>query len=198
MSGPHEPYRCPDIGCTDHPGDVQVWERCVTDRETGLFGNTASATFNEARTHRFRLTRTWDETGPVMAFVMLNPSTADALKGDQTIARCIARAHQEYGGIVVVNLFALRATDPAALKTHPDPVGAGNDEFIMEACSGARTVVAAWGAHGTLRGRAGEVGRMLIAEMDLRCLGVTSGGQPRHPLYIRGDAPLVPFEPGQS
>jgi hypothetical protein len=190
-------WRCEDIGCTSHPGDVQAWERCVTDRSSSLFGTTATATFNEARTHRFLLTRTWDEDGPVMAWVMLNPSKAGALINDPTVSRCISRARQAHGGIVIGNLFALQATDPAELRKHPDPVGAGNDEFIAEACSGAETVVAAWGAHGTFLGRDREVTRMLAeAGVRLQCLGVTSGGQPRHPLYIRADAPLVPYEPG--
>jgi hypothetical protein len=193
-------YRCPDIGCTSHPGDVQVWERCVEDRETGLFGTSASAVFNEARTHRFLLTRTWDEHGPVMVFVMLNPSKAGASATDPTCTRCIKFARRENcGGMRIVNLHALCATDPRELRNHPDPVGAGNDEFIMQACSDARTVVAAWGVHGILQDRAGEVTGMLAAAgIPLWCLGVTSGGQPKHPLYIRGDAPLVPYEPGSG
>lgn len=173
-------------------------ERCVEDRETGLFGVTATATFGEARTHRFLLTRTWDD-GPVAVFVMLNPSTADAFATDPTCNRCITFARREgCGGMRVVNLHALRATDPRELRKHPDPVGAGNDEFITQACSDAGVVVAAWGAHGTLHDRAGEVTRMLgAAGVRLWCLGVTSGGQPRHPLYVRGDAPLRPYEVGR-
>lgn len=197
MNSRSEPvYRCQDIGCTSHPGDVQAWERCVEDRDTDLFGTTASATFNEARTHRFLLTRSWGE-GPPAVFVMLNPSTADALTLDPTCTRCIQFARREgCGGIRVVNLFALRATDPAALRHHPDPVGAGNDEFIVRACLGAGVVVAAWGVHGSFLGRDREVTRMLSeAGVPLRCLGVTSGGHPRHPLYVRGDAPLVAHEP---
>jgi len=47
----------------------------IVERATGPEGE-ASATFDATRTYRYRLTRTWDPTGPSVAFVMLNPSTA--------------------------------------------------------------------------------------------------------------------------
>jgi len=30
------------------------------------------------------------------------------------------------------------------------------------------------------------------------CLGVTAGGQPRHPLYVPSGTELRPYEPGRS
>ena len=126
---------------------------------------------------------------------MLNPSTADAERDDATIRRCIAlsRGHG-FDALVVVNLFALRATDPKRLRAAADPVGAQNDRVITRALARATTVIAAWGTHGTLAARDAVVAARLHATgRDVRCLGRTQDGHPRHPLYVRRDAALVPF-----
>jgi hypothetical protein len=67
---------------------------------------------------------------------MLNPSTADHLTDDPTITRCLSRAiAMKYGRLEVANLFPLRATDPAELLTHVDPLGARRtaDSAVMDA-----------------------------------------------------------------
>lgn len=55
----------------------------------------------------------------------------------------------------------------------------------------AQTIVA-WGTHGRLRGRSAQVGPFLDSPM---CLGITKRGEPRHPLYVASDTPLVPWVP---
>jgi hypothetical protein len=146
----------------------------------------ASATFSPDRAYRYALTRQWDSTVPPAVFVMLNPSTADAASTDPTVTRCAGFARREnYGGLVIVNLFALRATDPRELRGHPDPVGPGNDWFIREHCAPGRMVIAAWGTHGRLLGRDRAVLALLReARAAALCFGVTAGGMPRHPLYL--------------
>lgn len=48
-------------------------------------------------------------------FIGLNPSTADESKDDPTIRRCIRFAKDwGYGGLLMMNAFAFRATDPNA------------------------------------------------------------------------------------
>ena len=126
---------------------------------------------------------------------MLNPSTADGRRDDPTIRRCVSFANREgCNELVVVNLFALRATDPSELKTHPAPVGAGNDGAILQAVRDADLVIAAWGAHGALGGRARHVLRLLGAH-NLFCLGATADGHPRHPVRLHGDTPLTEYPP---
>lgn len=153
-----------------------------------------SAVISPCGQYRYKLTREGDLAsvcGP-LPFVMLNPSTADATTDDRTIGRCRSFAKAlGYNGIVVVNLYALRSTDPAALWKHPDPVGPMNDSWLS--CTGREhsEIVCAWGADAK-PDRVMHVATMLTAAgARLRCLGMTKDGAPRHPLYVRGDQPLL-------
>jgi hypothetical protein len=128
-------------------------------------------------------------------FILLNPSTADGNTDDATIRRCVGFA-QSWGcnGLRILNLFALRSTDPKALYESYDPVGAGNDHEIkyeLDRSSVHDTIVAAWGVHGRLLNRDDEV-RKIIAKSgnDLYTLGKNIGGSPRHPLYLRADTKI--------
>ena len=165
-----------------------VAERCENLIEARL------ALSDSANVYRYLLEWRWGTAAP-MVFVMLNPSTADALRNDPTLRRCAGFARREQcGGLVVVNLFALRATDPAALTKHPDPVGPDNDQILCAAAGCGAPVIAAWGVHGELHGRERAVTR-LLAPAALHCLGRTAHGHPRHPLYLPANAPLSPYLP---
>jgi hypothetical protein len=123
-----------------------------------------------------------------MLLVMLNPSTADEQEDDPTIRRCVSFARREaYAAREVVNLYAYRATDPSDLDSVSDPVGPENDRAILLAAGSAGVIVAAWGAHRLAALRAPHV-LHLLDDRDVRALGLTKSGQPRHPL-----APLVRF-----
>lgn len=174
---------------TDMDLDVAV------DHRQDLVGGTAAAVFDHARHYRYLLTRIWDPSRPPLVWVMLNPSTADAFVDDPTSRRCLAFARRENaGGLVIVNLFALRSTDPRVLRHHEDPVGRYNDAFIRQATHVGGRVVVAWGAAGTEHGRGIAVaGSLTAAGVPLACLGTTSTGQPRHPLYVPGSAVLEPY-----
>lgn len=150
------------------------------------------AAINPCKLYRYRLTRVWDPAKKLVCFVMLNPSTADAATDDPTIRRCIAFAMKwGYGGIVVVNLAAYRATDPDVLRDIEDPIGADNAEHVMKAISEAGLVVAAWGDIGKyMLPFAKIVSYAPAAKITVMCLGRTKGGQPRHPLYVRADKEL--------
>lgn len=89
--------------------------------------------------YRYSLWRTWDKKLPKVMFIMLNPSTADAYEDDPTIRRCINFAKSwGYGGIVVGNLFAYRATNPKKLILIDDPSGSANHHYLthmIERCN---------------------------------------------------------------
>lgn len=149
--------------------------------------------------YRYTLTRPAIARYPdrgTAAFCMLNPSTADATLDDPTIRRCRGFA-ERWGcnGIVVVNLYALRSTDPRALWNHADPVGPMNDYWLRQVTRECGGVVCAWGANARAD-RAQAVVKMLREiGVNLLCLGTTKAGAPRHPLYVRGDQPLIKWEP---
>lgn len=131
-------------------------------------------------------------------FVMLNPSTADATQDDPTIRRCLHFAKREgCTSLTVVNVFALRATNPEALAQHPNPFGPDNGMHltgqILEHHIGI--IVAAWGAH-PIVSRFESVGvlKMALQNAGALCLGMTKDGSPRHPLYVKNDQPLIPWK----
>jgi len=152
----------------------------------------ARAQYSDCAAYRHALHRRWG-LGPVQGWVMLNPSTATEAVSDPTITRCTLRAQAVgYGAIAVVNLFAFRATRPRDMMRAADPVGPGTDVALGEALRECDQVICAWGNHGSFLGRAAQV-RALLGRLPLVHLGLTVQGQPRHPLYVRLDAPLLPL-----
>jgi hypothetical protein len=146
------------------------------------------AEFSTCRTWRYSLWRIWDWQGfaNCVAFIGLNPSTADENIDDPTIRRCIDFAKRwGYGGLYMLNLFAFRATDPAVMKAAPDPIGPENDRQLAYYQSNVGRVVAAWGKHGSHANRAAAIRKILRG--PLHCLGVNNDGSPKHPLYVKGD-----------
>ncbi|MNM76913.1 hypothetical protein D3C81_887520 [compost metagenome] len=150
-------------------------------------------------TYRYVLTRPSEVVHPdrgTALFLMLNPSTADATQDDPTIRRCRGFA-RSWGcaGLTVANLFALRAKDPAELHQHAAAIGPENDVWLRRLAAEHMDVVCAWGALPFAAARASDVALILrAAGARLWCLGKTKHGAPRHPLYVRGDQPLIPWE----
>lgn len=144
--------------------------------------------FSPDRVHRYTLWREFDLANhDFVQFIGLNPSTADEVQDDPTVRRCIDFAKRwGYGALCMTNLFAFRATDPRVMKAASDPIGPENDAWLARIATGAGTVVAAWGNHGEFMGRDKAVAALLPR---LACLGVTSKGFPRHPLYVRSTTP---------
>lgn len=161
----------------------------------------STALFSDDKVYRYRLDRRWGAADPLVV-VMLNPSTADAHTNDPTVAKCIRYARRwQAGGLIVLNIFALRSTDPAALYQHPDPVGPHNDDVIAEVLrtTDRHGTVAAWGVHGALRDRGRHVTTLLRRHGALHCLKVTKDGHPGHPLYLRDNALMIPYDgPGET
>lgn len=116
----------------------------ITERET-IKGE---AIFNEERTHRFVLRRTWNKSKPQATVVMLNPCDADSVICDTTtflVINNIARL-EEFGGVTIVNLFSL-LTPKLSFKWCPDEELnlPENDDYIKKVAEESSKIILAWG-----------------------------------------------------
>lgn len=149
---------------------------------------------------RYRLERHGLSGEGAVAWIMVNPSTADAETDDATIRK--VRGFSERlgaGWFVVGNKFAYRATDVHELRSCGDPRGPDNDRHLTDIMQAAPVVIAAWGPLSKLppqlRKRWTTV--KLIADrlgVKLMCFGTANDGHPRHPLMLAYDTPLIPWK----
>lgn len=163
-----------------------------------------AAQISDDKLYRYFLVRYWGSRDPnhiprILIFVMLNPSTADAVVDDPTIRRCMGFARREgYDGVLVVNLFAYRSAKPEIMRSAQNPIGPENDQWLIRAFQYAREfkidVIAAWGAHGQFEDRDMKVAKLACRYgVQMKCLGKTDAGDPRHPLYIKADKVFEPL-----
>jgi hypothetical protein len=158
----------------------------------------SKAIFSDCRKYRYMLTRQWDSSKRYIVFVGLNPSTADETLDDPTIRREIAFAKSwGFGGLIKVNLFAYRATDPVNMKCTEDSIGPDNTMWLKEIVKYSDTIVMCWGSQGTYMNRGDSVKKMFQANfsgmINLYHLGLTKNLQPKHPLYLKSTTELLPF-----
>lgn len=174
------------------------------EARVGLFDTVAIETIikprqtilSEDRVYRYQLWREWPSGEGFALFIGLNPSTADETNDDPTIRRCINFAKNwGYQALCMANLFAFRATEPLEMKAATDPVGPDNDQHLTQLIEEASVIVAAWGINGDHQNRDKQVLELIRSlGKSITCLGLTSGGMPRHPLYIKNKQELVSFE----
>lgn len=154
-----------------------------------------NALISDCGLYRYTLFRRIDDKNDkCLAFIMLNPSTADATIDDPTIRKCKGFAERMgYSWIHVVNLFAYRATSPKEIKKASNPIGDDNILHIRAAAAMADKIICAWGCSGTY-GRQNEKVMELLSGYDLHALEITKHGHPKHPLYISYDKEPVLFK----
>ena len=153
--------------------------------------------------YRYTLTREWEYGLPFVAWMLLNPSKATGEIDDPTVVKCREFAKRWlFGGMILLNLFAWRATRPEQLLTADNPVGPLNDPWITQILDDPRitAVICGWGT--------GNAAASLIPDRELQvddllrasnlaghtyCLGRNRGGTPKHPLYLSYTTPRTPF-----
>lgn len=174
-------YDSPDGAILSADGDYRyrLWRTLVHPDQTTLDGDSAA-------------------DGGTVAFILLNPSTADADTNDPTLRRCIDYADRwDYARLEVGNLFAYRATDPDDLYEADDPVGPENDDHLEAIGTEADRIVVGWGHYGGgFPHRVEAVVELL--DVELLALDTTDCGQPRHPLFVDGDVEPEPWEVGDD
>jgi hypothetical protein len=153
--------------------------------------------FSPDRIYRYSLIHQLDEANPsdkLMFWVALNPSTADEIQLDNTLKRIRGfTAREGYGGFIMGNIFAFRATLPKDMYAAKDAIGPDNDKWLLENAKRCGKVVAAWGGHGDYLDR-GLIVAKLLKDFNPVCLKTNSDGSPAHPLYLKKDLPFIPYK----
>jgi hypothetical protein len=157
------------------------------------------ALFSDCGRYRPILWREWDgapHSGYVL-WIGMNPSTADGDVDDPTVRReCDFTAAWGYGSYRKCNVMDLRATHPRSLLTPgAAPISSVNLDMIVDEAKGAQIIVLAFGSlHKKLAHHGSDVVKRLSQEgMNMKCLGLTANGSPKHPLYLRKDSELIKF-----
>lgn len=135
----------------------------------------------------------------------VNPSTAEPDHLDNTL-KSVERiaAHNGFDSFIMFNVYAQRATRPDDMDAelnealHAENMNAFR--WALDRCEEAPAVWAAWGAVIEKRGYLKRCVRDMAAEGE-RCgarwymAGKPSrAGHPHHPLYLRKDTPVEPFD----
>lgn len=152
------------------------------------------ANFSSCGNYRYSLWRIWDETKPLVMFIGLNPSTANATNDDPTIRRVKTIAKNlGYGGVYMMNCWTYITTDPKELK-HNEVSDEWNNDLITVTASKCQDVIFAWGNFQVVRekGRDSELKEMFP---HAKALHINKNGSPKHPLYCKSDIQPVIFNP---
>jgi len=163
----------------------------ITERE---------AVISSCERYRYTLARAWSKRSMLartsVCWIMLNPSTANAIVDDPTVRKVIGfSARAGFDALSIVNLFAFRSKDPAELHAESkvrDVVGPQNDMWIRDTLTLSDAIILGWGEHATrYPDRVRDV-LAIVARRSKRamCLGTTQSGEPRHPLMLSYNTPL--------
>jgi hypothetical protein len=145
-----------------------------------------SAVFSECQRYRYQLREIWNSSLPLVVWLLMNPSVACTDYSDPTLRKTgkFARAWG-YGGQLVGNVHAYRATNKSRLLEVDDPVGPKNDKMILKMASQAKIVVLAYGQPPkSLRSRGPQLANLLRHHPGLSHLQLSQDGTPVHPLYL--------------
>jgi hypothetical protein len=159
-----------------------------------LFVEDSGAIFSDDRKYRFALWRIWDRSLPLVAFMGLNPSTANETDADPTI-RSVGRIakHNGYGGIVMINVFPMVSTDPALLDTSDSVNNDRNQMYVNEVVGHCSDVVFAWGSFSVVK-ESGMDALLTDLFPDAKCLHINKNGSPKHPLYCKSTSSFIDWK----
>lgn len=170
----------------------------------GVMDIFAPANFSPCRSYRYSLCRDIEPRFErVMVCCGLNPSVADEEKPDPTITRVLKLARREQcRWLIMVNAYPFVATYPEDLKRcHSlDRTGErdANEDHIRAAIDAVTLhggeIVAAWGADPLATEACRPWLYRTFRAASAKCLTINKDGSPKHPLYCRAGAPLIPWK----
>lgn len=148
-----------------------------------------TAKFSDCGKHRLWLCRIWDKEKPLIMFIGLNPSTANADNDDPTIRRIKSMVNGwGYGGFFMMNLFTYISTDPKKLNVKQGNFF-GADVMLKVISNDCEKVVFAWGNFDVM-GRDNEVKALFP---NAYALHINKNGSPKHPLYCKSNSQLIKY-----
>lgn len=169
-----------------------------------------SAIISPCGLYRYRLERTvarhileladdgaYEFRGKVFAFFGINPSIADASLDDATVRKWIGFC-ERWGAsrFIVGNVFAYRATDVKALAGVEDPFGDDIGDHTTSIIEDADILVPCWGNTSKVPPKLQFAFDVLMdalvsSQKPVRHFGLTKAGDPKHPLMLGYDTPLL-------
>ena len=149
------------------------------------------AIFSDDRIYRYALWRVWNNNQPVLLQIGLNPSKANEIRSDPTITRGIVRADKTgFGGFLMANLYAYVSTQPGALLGDGDFIGEYTDYYLKQMIDVSQRQLCGWGFFLPVLRRAPTVLAMI---KEPYCLGMNKDSQPKHPLYVGYNVPMIKY-----
>lgn len=133
----------------------------------------------------------WKEAYDLLT-IQIEASTED----DSTI-RILIRSldHLGFGGLRMLNLYALISSKPKALFEVSDAIGS-NDQWIQTTAYGVQEIIFCWGDFKGIEYRARKMAELFP---DAKCFAHNRNGSPMHPMSImwqgiaKEELKLIPF-----
>jgi hypothetical protein len=163
-----------------------------------------SAVISECTLFRYLLERIVADAGITIAFFGVNGATADADLEDHTTIKWREFTIQNKGRrYLAANPFAYRATDVHELARVDDPIGPENSRYLDLAIAEADLLVPCWGSRTKLPKRLRPEldklrERVFASGKPVKIFGLTQSGDPKHPLMLGYDTPLVDWRNPQT
>lgn len=158
-----------------------------------------AAKFNDAKTHRYYLSRLWEPKHSKLLFIGLNPSKADDVDNDPTVTRLVNFSKSwGFGGFYITNLYSFISPDPDEMikwyysrtSKMQRALYKENMEYALRYARLCSMVVFCWGASNPQQ----EIANKYIRTFrQAYCFGVTKEGHPKHPLYLASNTQLVKY-----
>ena len=165
---------------------------------------------SECKRYRWILEFQFSRNKKELIFIGLNPSLSDNKFTDNTTKKIIKiSSFNKYGKLKIINLFALISKNPENLKTHNNPIGFLNNQFINSSFKYWSENIncdlwLGWGNKGKLFSRNEQVLKILEKYKKLKqkrfldsceplIIRRTKYNNPIHPLYCCDNSKFIKY-----